>query len=46
MDVYIQKLDYKIDNKKKINRKKYYDLNQKKRRLKCIIYVIKKMFST
>ena len=41
MDVYIQKLDYKIDNKKKTNRKKYYDLNQKKRRLKCIIYVIK-----
>ena len=43
MDIYIQKLKMKIDEKKKNNREIYYNINRKILNLKSILYSIKKI---
>lgn len=43
ISIYIQKLELKFDNQRIKNRKNYYDINQRKRHLKCILYIFKNL---
>ena len=43
ISIYIQKLELKFENQKIKNRKDYYDINQRKRHLKCILYIFKNL---
>ena len=43
ISIYLQKLELKFENQRIKNRKDYYDINQKKRHLKCILYIFKNL---